>query len=795
MIHHSVTPRGAVLYGSLCNPCVIQRALQTSGYPVLPPAEIALTDSRAHKLLVTHCASPSSGGSASDASGGWYAIPYPETFSRHSGSCLILGDRNVNCTPFPIKTGDCFRLGSVGLVVSEMRQGGEGCEEVRMDARTLQFLKDESVAFETQEYMAALAADERERETECLPDDLGRSSSLDRPDCSSPESMDAASPGESRCRSDSSNVGPTSWVNTDKDRSGIANGERFICYMCYETHNTIEDSLVAPCECKGDTRYLHVQCLQKWYHSSMSGAQTQVIRTTGNGAPACKICGAAYKTTFRRSDGKKASLLEMESNGPYLSLVVVTRHDTNPGLFNTKFRLNFGRSANPNNSTQTEEEANSIIIGRSSTCNMILDYRTVSTVHAKIHFHDGKFFLSDKRSSNGTMIYLQDPVHLPYMVPMKFRMGRTTLTLQAKRSWTSAMRGVFGGSVATHSDGLPYPTASDVFNVLLDASNNTNKADPQTSSNILESDGQALSRSMSLRTMNDGGSVDGANDAEHHNTHDEDNDPLEFATHSPSQPQHGHQLHHHQHHGRAARNSPFSSGRHLPIAHRVNASPLQGGMMPLDGLAVHRELAAATRDLDMDDDELQQAIQQSLQQRDRRPASGERAGGGEGSAGEGAGRWVEAADEAAVTSESADLNLHLHDGMGSFHRPSSRGARATVGNSTIMDGSSSVPPSRSRAASYDLNHHLQSHANTSIFADEVLSLPAAGAFGMPSNSSNSSSLGGNRIMLHSESSPTHLSESDKARERRNSPGAIVLARGCAEGSPGRTSTIYAGDDV
>ena len=57
--------------------------------------------------------------------GGWYAIPFPETFSRHSGSCLILGDRNVVSNPLVIKTGDCFRLGSVGLVVSEMRLGGE----------------------------------------------------------------------------------------------------------------------------------------------------------------------------------------------------------------------------------------------------------------------------------------------------------------------------------------------------------------------------------------------------------------------------------------------------------------------------------------------------------------------------------------------------------------------------------------------------------------------------------------------------------------------------------------------
>ena len=46
---------------------------------------------------------------------------------------------------------------------------------------------------------------------------------------------------------------------------------------CYETHNTVEDALVAPCECKGDTRYLHVLCLQKWYHSSINSAQTQVL--------------------------------------------------------------------------------------------------------------------------------------------------------------------------------------------------------------------------------------------------------------------------------------------------------------------------------------------------------------------------------------------------------------------------------------------------------------------------------------------------------------------------------------
>jgi hypothetical protein len=138
----------------------------------------------------------------------------------------------------------------------------------------------------------------------------------------------------------------------------------------------------------------------------------------------------------------------MENDGPYLSLVVVTHHDTNPGLFNTKFRLNFGRSAvNPQIAAAlTDEELNTIVIGRSSSCAMVLDYRTVSTTHAKITFSNGNFFLTDERSSNGTLVYLQDPLPLPYGQNVKIRMGRTTIALQAKRSWSAAIRSFLFGS-------------------------------------------------------------------------------------------------------------------------------------------------------------------------------------------------------------------------------------------------------------------------------------------------------------------------------------------------------------
>lgn len=347
-------------------------------------------DSRAHQLLITY-------------SSGWHAISSPEIFSRHSGTCIIIGDRTNPGKPFPIKLGDCFRLGSVGVVVSEVKT--EKGVEQRLESKKLQYLREEALAFEGDQDEAALAAEEGEEAEKKLK--RGHSNFDDR---------------------------------TERDTVAP-----FFCYMCYETHDTPEDHLVAPCDCKGDTRYLHVQCLQKWYQSSVCGARALVIRTTGNGAPACKICGAAYKTVFR-NNGVKTSLLEVEHPGPYISLVVVTRHDTSPGLFNTKFRLNFGpgyRIGGEPNQLQDDPDLSptELTIGRSSVCNMVLDYRTVSTMHAKLSYRNGQFLVQDARSSNGTMVYLQGPLPLQPNQPVRLRMGRSTLAIQVRKTLSASLKG------------------------------------------------------------------------------------------------------------------------------------------------------------------------------------------------------------------------------------------------------------------------------------------------------------------------------------------------------------------
>ena len=52
----------------------------------------------------------------------------------------------------------------------------------------------------------------------------------------------------------------------------------------------------------------------------------------------------------------------------------------------------------------------------------------------------GSFYLQDNHSSNGSMVYMQDPLPLSFTHQTRLRMGRSTLTLQARRNWLASMQ-------------------------------------------------------------------------------------------------------------------------------------------------------------------------------------------------------------------------------------------------------------------------------------------------------------------------------------------------------------------
>jgi hypothetical protein len=119
------------------------------------------------------------------------------------------------------------------------------------------------------------------------------------------------------------------------------------------------------------------------------------------------------------------------------------------------------------------------------------------------------------------MVYIREPLPLEYSTPVKIRMGRTTLSLQAKRSWTAAMRSfVFGSNPAEEQaneleiasqNGCPTP--NDFMNLLA----NINNLPPEKSAGNGEDgvnggNGNGPNflnhRSYTIRTINEG-SIDG----------------------------------------------------------------------------------------------------------------------------------------------------------------------------------------------------------------------------------------------------------------------------------------------
>lgn len=92
---------------------------------------IYVDDRRAQQLLITHVA------------GEYYVVPAPELFSRHTGACRVLGDKNQKGVDYELQVGDFLRIGSVGVVVSEMHNGKEDAYPDVIDETDLFYLRED----------------------------------------------------------------------------------------------------------------------------------------------------------------------------------------------------------------------------------------------------------------------------------------------------------------------------------------------------------------------------------------------------------------------------------------------------------------------------------------------------------------------------------------------------------------------------------------------------------------------------------------------------------------------------
>lgn len=221
----------------------------------------------------------------------------------------------------------------------------------------------------------------------------------------------------------------------DSSREGIAptrqpsivSNDAPTCYMCFDEEDTPTNPMITPCKCKGDTRYVHVNCLRKWHTAE---ADNQVCFLSSVDAT-CSVCKTTFRSDFKLKDGRMVKLFKSSLEPPYVSLLVATKHEMAQRLFNTRFQLSFSTLLKPDGRNGTRP----LLLGRSSESDMILDYRTVSARHATIRFKNGEFLFTDAGSSNGSYLYLRRPVELSSSQSVQFRLGRSMISMKVVNKW------------------------------------------------------------------------------------------------------------------------------------------------------------------------------------------------------------------------------------------------------------------------------------------------------------------------------------------------------------------------
>lgn len=210
-------------------------------------------------------------------------------------------------------------------------------------------------------------------------------------------------------------------------RAPPEHGDNPVCYMCFDEEDSVENPMITPCKCIGDTKFVHVECLRKWHTAEADN----LICFLSSVDATCSVCKSTFKSDFKLRDGRHVKLFKSSLEPPYVSLLVATKHEMAQRLFNTRFQLSFSTLLKPDGKNSTRP----LLLGRSSGSDMVLDYRTVSARHASIKFKNGEFIFTDGGSSNGSYLYLRRPLELSPSQPVQFRLGRSMISMKVVNKW------------------------------------------------------------------------------------------------------------------------------------------------------------------------------------------------------------------------------------------------------------------------------------------------------------------------------------------------------------------------
>lgn len=306
-----------------------------------------------------------------------------------------------------LEVGDLFRIGSVGLVVTQICRSHTDVTNI------------------TEEQMFYLKYKVLENDDRDGP--IGEATDgVSRREGKRFKHRDKTVEGDDTHHTDSE----SEVSGADEEEEGGS-----LCYVCCDPETSEENPLVSACQCKGGTKWVHLECLARMVATETENRSCVVM--TENKDLVCKVCRTPYRKYCQLNSGKIIPIPQPHLQPPYICCKVVT-HNAHSGAESSLFNATYQISAH--NHMLNESLSDTLFLGRSTDCDVQLNYQTVSARHAAITYRQGSFYLQDLRSSNGTFIYLREPLALSPSTPTRIRMGRKTIKLTVSNSGTFSLR-------------------------------------------------------------------------------------------------------------------------------------------------------------------------------------------------------------------------------------------------------------------------------------------------------------------------------------------------------------------
>ena len=204
----------------------------------------------------------------------------------------------------------------------------------------------------------------------------------------------------------------------EAERCDKENKDKIICKICYCDDNNDENPLINLCHCNGGLKYSHLNCIKLWIKSKLIIKENSKknVKSYNFSSFNCKICKTPFPLKFKiknNNNNKIYNLIDIEKPEYENYLILESLDHLNE---NNNFKTIHVITLNEEN----------YIIGRGHECDIIIDDKSVSRVHAILHFNMIRklLLIRDLKSKFGTLVLIKKPIKILKKY-IRLQIGRT----------------------------------------------------------------------------------------------------------------------------------------------------------------------------------------------------------------------------------------------------------------------------------------------------------------------------------------------------------------------------------